>query len=77
MSTVTPPKRRKERKGSVVSTGTQDALFLAASLIFIAGFFYFIVVGVHYEDRALSRASAIAFLAACVMAIVFLVRLLF
>ena len=59
-----------------MSTGTQDALFLAASLIFMAGFFYFIVVGVHYEDRALSRAAALAFLLSLVMAIVFLVRLL-
>jgi hypothetical protein len=60
-----------------VSTGTKDTLFLAASLIFIAGFFYFIVVGVHYEDRALSRAAALAFLLSLVMAIVFLVRILF
>jgi len=60
-----------------VSTGTKDALFLGASLFFIAGFSYFIVVGVHYQDRALSRASAIAFLLSLVMAIVFLVRLIF
>jgi hypothetical protein len=60
-----------------VSTATKDALFLAASLIFVAGFLYFVVVGVHYQDRALSRASAIAFLLSLVMAIVFLVRLIF
>jgi len=59
-----------------VSTATKDALLLAASLIFVAGFIYFVVVGVHYGDRALSRASAIAFLLSLVMAVVFLVRLL-
>jgi hypothetical protein len=70
-------KKSKERKRGVVSTQTKDALFLAASLIFVAGFVYFVVLGVHYRDRALSRASAIAFLLSLVMAIVFLVRLIF
>jgi len=60
-----------------VSTGTKDALFLGASLIFIVGFSYFVVIGVHYQNRALSRASAIAFLLSCAMAIFFLVRLIF
>ena len=35
-----------------MSTGTLDALLLAAFLLFIAGFFYFIVVGVRHRDRA-------------------------
>ncbi len=76
MSTATSPKRRKERKGSVVSRGTLDALFVAASLIFMAGFFYFVVVGVRHRERAISRSAALAFLASLVMAVVFLVRLL-
>jgi hypothetical protein len=59
-----------------VSRGAWDALLLAAFLLFMAGFFYFVVVGVRAEDHAISRAAALAFLASCVMAVVFLVRLL-
>ena len=60
-----------------MSTQAKDALFLVASLVFMVGFSYFVVIGVHYQDRALSRASAIAFLLSCLMAIFFLVRLIF
>jgi len=59
-----------------VSTGAYNALILATALLFMIGFFYYYVVGVHYEDRALSRASALAFLACAVVAVVMLVRAL-
>jgi hypothetical protein len=59
-----------------VSVGTRDLIFLGAVLLFMAGFFYLYVAGVHYEDRALSRTSAVAILAAAVMAVVILVRIL-
>jgi len=78
LSTATSLKRRrKERERSVVSTQAKDALFLGASLFFMVGFSYFVVIGVHYQDRLLSRASALAFLLSLVMAIFFLVRLIF
>jgi hypothetical protein len=57
-----------------VSTGTLDALLLAAFVLFMAGFFYFVVVGVRHGDHAISRWAALAFLASLVMAVVFLVR---
>jgi hypothetical protein len=41
----------------------------------MAGSFYYHVVGVHYEDRALSKAAALAFLVFSAAA-VFLVRIL-
>ena len=59
-----------------MSTGAWDALLLAAFLLFMAGFFYFVVFGVRHRERAISRAAALAFLASLVMAGVFLVRLL-
>ena len=59
-----------------MSVGTRDLIFLGAVLLFMAGFFYFYVAGVHYEDRALSRIAAVAVLAAAVMAVVILVRIL-
>jgi hypothetical protein len=40
------------------------------------GFFYFYAFGVHFGDRALSRASALAFLVCGAVAVVFLVRVL-
>jgi hypothetical protein len=58
-----------------VSTGTLDALLLVAFVLFMAGFFSFVVVGIRHGDRAISRWAALAFLASCVMAVVFLVRL--
>ena len=57
-----------------MSTGTLDALLLVAALFLMSGFFYLFVVGVHYEERSLSRTSALAFLASGALALVFLVR---
>ena len=37
-------------------------------------FYYYYVVGVHYEDRALFRAAALAFLPCGVVAVVMLAR---
>jgi hypothetical protein len=59
-----------------MSAGTRDLIFLGAVVLFMAGFCYFYVVGVHYKDRALSRIAAVAILAAGVMAVVILVRIL-
>jgi len=46
------------------------------AVLFVAGFFYYHVLGVHYEDRAMSRLAALALLLSLVMAGVFLVRLI-
>ena len=51
-------------------------MLLAAFLLFMAGFFYFVVFGVRHRERAISRSAALAFLASLVMVVVFLVRLL-
>ena len=60
-----------------MSAEVWDALLLAAFLVFMAGFFYFAVVGVRHGERAISRsAAALAFLASLVMAGVFFMRLL-
>ena len=59
-----------------MSVGTRDLIFLGAVLLFIAGFFYFYVAGVHFEDRAMSRSAALAVLVFAVAAVVFFVRLL-
>ena len=59
-----------------MSTGAFNAVILATALLFMIGFFYYYVVEVHYEDRALSRASALAFLVCTVVAVVMLVRVL-
>ena len=39
-----------------------DVIDLVLALLFAGGFFYYYVVGVHYQDRALSRASGLALL---------------
>ena len=59
-----------------MSTGTLEALVLTTALLFMVGFFYYYVVGVHYEDRALSRASALAFLVCAIVAVAMFVRVL-
>ena len=59
-----------------MSPGTWDVLNLVAALLFLLGSFYYYVVGVHYEDRALSRVAALAFLVFGVVAVVMLVRIL-
>ncbi len=59
-----------------VSARTWDALTLAAALLLMVGFFYYYVAGAVEENRALSRASALAFLVLGAVAVVFLVRVL-
>ena len=39
-----------------------DVIDLVLALLFAGGFFFYYVVGVHYQDRALSRASGLALL---------------
>ena len=51
-------------------------LNLVLCALFAAGFFYYYVSGVHFEDRAMSRPAALAFLVSVVAAVVFLVRIL-
>jgi hypothetical protein len=46
------------------------------ALLFAVGFFYYYVAGVHFEDRAMSRSAALAFLVFFAAAVVFLVRFL-
>jgi hypothetical protein len=46
------------------------------ALLFMVGFFYFYVAGVHFEDRAMSRSAALAVLVFAVAAVVFFVMLL-
>ena len=58
-----------------MSPGTWDVLDLVLCALFAAGSFYYYVSGVHFEDRAMSRAAALAFLVFFVAAVVFLVRL--
>ena len=53
-----------------------EILELVLAVLFVAGFFYYYVLGVHYEDRAMSRLAALAILLSLVMAGVFLVRLI-
>ena len=43
-----------------MSARAWDALFLVAALLLMAGFLYFVVLGVYYEDRAVSRTAALA-----------------
>ena len=59
-----------------MSPGAWDVLDLVLCLLFMAASFYYYVVGVHYEDRALSRAAALALLVFGAAAAVFLVRIL-
>ena len=56
--------------------GAWDALDLVLALLFVAGSFYYYVAGVHFEDRAMSRSAALAFLVFAAAAVVFLVRIL-
>jgi len=58
-----------------VSPAAWEVLELVLAVLFVAGFFYYYVLGVHYEDRAMSRLAALALLLSLVMAGVFLVRL--
>jgi hypothetical protein len=58
-----------------VSKGAWDVLDLLLCLLFAAGSFYYYVAGVHFEDRAMSRAAALVFLVFFAAAVVFLVRL--
>ena len=59
-----------------MSPGAWDALDLALCLLFAAGSFYYYVAGVHFEDRAMSRSAALAFLVFFAAAIAFFVRIL-
>jgi hypothetical protein len=58
-----------------VIPGAWDALNLALCLLFAAGSFYYYVLGVHFEDRAMSRSAALLFLVFFAGAVVFVVRL--
>ena len=60
-----------------MSAKAWDALFFVAALLLMVGFCYLVVIGVRYEDRAVSRTAALAFLLSLVMAGPFLVRLIF
>jgi hypothetical protein len=60
-----------------VGKGAWNLADLALALLFMAGFFYYYyyyVAGVVDENRALSRAAALAFLVCGVVAIVMLAR---
>jgi hypothetical protein len=59
-----------------VSPTVWDVLDLVLTLLFAAGFFYYYVVGVHFQDRALSRASGFAFLVCAGVAAWMIVRIL-
>ncbi len=59
-----------------MSPVARDALDLALCVLFAAGSFYYYVSGVHFEDRTLSRSSALAFLVFAVAAVVFFVRII-
>ena len=59
-----------------MSPVAQDVLDLALCVLFAAGFFYYYVAGVHFEDRTLSRSAALAFLVFAVAAVVFFVRII-
>jgi len=58
-----------------VSSGAWNLIDLVLCLLFAAGFFYFYAFGVHFQDRALSRAAGLAVLVFVAAAVVFLVRL--
>ena len=59
-----------------MSQAAWEVLELVLAVLFAAGFFYYYVLGVHYEDRAMSRLAALALLLSLVMAGVYLVRLI-
>jgi hypothetical protein len=67
----------QEEEGAwrVVSPAAWDAIDLVLCLLFAAGSFYYYVVGVHFEDRAMSRSAGLLFLIFFGGAVVFLVRL--
>ena len=56
--------------------GAWDSIDLALCVLFAAGSFFYYVAGVHFEDRAMSRPAALAFLVSVVAAVVFLARIL-
>ena len=58
-----------------MSKGAWDAIDLLLCALFAAGSFYYYVLGVHFEDRAMSRSAALLFLVFFAAAVVFLVRL--
>ena len=58
-----------------MSPAAWKVLELVLAVLFVAGFFYYYVLGVHYEDRAMSRLAALAFLLSAVVAVVLLVRI--
>ena len=58
-----------------MSLGAWDGLDLVLALLFVAGFFYYYVSGVHFEDRVLSRSAALATLLFAVAAVVFFTRI--
>jgi hypothetical protein len=53
-----------------------DVLDLVLAVLFAAGFFYFYAFGIHFQDRALSRASGFAFLVCAGVAAWMIVRIL-
>ena len=53
-----------------------DALDLALCVLFAAGSFYYFVARVHFEDRAMSRSAALAFLVFAVAEVVFFVKII-
>jgi hypothetical protein len=57
-----------------LSPAAWDIIDLVLCLAFAAGFSYYYVAGVADRNRALSRASALAFLACVAGAVVFAVR---
>jgi hypothetical protein len=59
-----------------VSTAAWNLLTLVATILFMVGFFYYYVAGVVDENRALSRAAALAFLVCGIVALVMLVRII-
>jgi hypothetical protein len=57
-----------------VGEGARNLADLVLALLFMAGFFYYYVAGVVEENRALSRAAALAFLVCGVLALVMFVK---
>ena len=58
-----------------MSRGAWDTPDLAPCAPFAAGSFYYLVAGVHFGDRAMSRSAALAFLVFSVGAVVFFARI--
>jgi hypothetical protein len=58
-----------------VSPAAWNVLDLVLCLLFAGGFFYYYIAGVYYRDRALSRASALAFLVCGAIAVWMVVRI--